>query len=78
MFHKILSNESYSIGALLKTSLANYKEKFSSVETAAKQLPLPMRQLIVLIQEIIDQLYKDFNYGKKEMEKVMPYCRVSV
>ena len=37
-----------------------------------------MRQLIVLIQDIIDQLYKDFNYGKKEMEKVMPYCRVSV
>ncbi len=48
------------------------------METAAKQLPLPMRQLIALVQEIIDQLYKDFNYGKKEMEKVMPYCRVSV
>ena len=37
-----------------------------------------MRTVIIVIQEIIDNLYKDFNYGKKEMEKVMPYCRVSV
>ncbi len=37
-----------------------------------------MRNIIIIIQEIIDNLYKDFNYGKKEMEKVMPYCRVSV
>lgn len=37
-----------------------------------------MRTVITVIQEIIDNLYKDFNYGKKEMEKVMPYCRVSV
>lgn len=50
MFHKILSNENYSIGSLLKTSLSNYREKFSSVEVASKQLPLPMRHLITLIQ----------------------------
>lgn len=65
MFHKILSNEHYSIGAQLKTSLANYREKFGCVEQTAKQLPLPMRQVASLTQEIIDQLYKDFNYGKK-------------
>jgi len=65
MFHKILSNEQYSIGSLLKTSLSNYKSKFSSIETSSKQLPLPMRQLITIIQEIIAQLYQDFNYGKK-------------
>lgn len=41
-------------------------------------MPLPMCNVVAIIQEIIDNLYKDFNYGKKEMEKVMPYCRVSV
>ena len=26
----------------------------------------------------MDNLYKDFNLGRKEMEKVMPYCRITV
>lgn len=26
----------------------------------------------------MDNLYKDFNMGRKEMEKIMPYCRISV
>jgi hypothetical protein len=27
---------------------------------------------------VVSNLYKDFNYGKKEMELIMPYCRISV
>lgn len=78
MFHKILSNEQYGIGSITKASLNNFKNKFSNVEQSSKNISLVMKSLIVVVQEIIDHLYKDFNYGKKEMEKVMPYCRVSV
>ncbi len=31
-----------------------------------------------IVKEVVDNLYKDFNLGRKEMEKVMPYCRISV
>ncbi len=65
MFHKILSNDQYGIGSILKNSLSNYKNKFSNIEAASKKLPLPMRNIVDVIQEIIDNLYKDFNYGKK-------------
>ena len=26
----------------------------------------------------VSHLYKDFNYGRHEMEQIMPYCRISV
>lgn len=26
----------------------------------------------------MSSLYKDFNYGRQEMEQIMPYCRISV
>ena len=32
----------------------------------------------MIVREIVDNLYKDFNLGRKEMEKIMPYCRISV
>jgi hypothetical protein len=35
-------------------------------------------QLRTIIREVVDNLYKDFNMGRKEMEKIMPYCRISV
>lgn len=31
-----------------------------------------------MVREVVDNLYKDFNLGRKEMEKVMPYCRITV
>ena len=65
MFHKILSNEQYGVGSILKNSLKNYKNKFSNIEMSAKMLPLPMKNIVIVIQEIVDDLYKDFNYGKK-------------
>ena len=65
MFHKILSNEQYGIGSILKNSLNNYKNKFNNVESASKLLPAPMRSIVSIVQEIIENLYKDFNYGKK-------------
>ena len=26
----------------------------------------------------MSSLYKDFNYGRQEMQQIMPYCRISV
>lgn len=30
------------------------------------------------MEEVVSNLYKDFNYGRHEMEQIMPYCRISV
>jgi hypothetical protein len=65
MFHKILSNDQYGIGSILKSSLNNYKNKFNNIEESSKSLPAPMKNMMVIIEEIIENLYKDFNYGKK-------------
>lgn len=40
--------------------------------------PVPIKNLYTIIGEVVDSLFKEFNSGRKEMEKVMPYCRVSV
>lgn len=34
--------------------------------------------LRIIVKEVVDNLYKDFNLGRKEMEKIMPYCRITV
>lgn len=31
-----------------------------------------------ITEEVVENLYKDFNYGRGEMEQIMPYCRISV
>ena len=30
------------------------------------------------MEEVVSNLYKDFNYGRHEMQQIMPYCRISV
>jgi hypothetical protein len=50
MFHKILSNELYGVGSILKNSLKNYKNKFGNVEASAKMLPLPMKNIVIVVQ----------------------------
>ena len=37
-----------------------------------------MKEAVTLTEEVVSNLYKDFNYGRQEMEQIMPYCRISV
>jgi len=31
-----------------------------------------------MVNEIVESLFSDFNYGKSETKSVMPYCKISV
>lgn len=33
---------------------------------------------ILMINEVVDNLFSEFNYGKNDTKYVMPYCRASV
>lgn len=37
-----------------------------------------MEGVIALVNEIVDNLFSDYNYGKSETKSVMPYCKISV
>lgn len=37
-----------------------------------------MEGVIAVVNEIVDSLFNDYNYGKNETKSVMPYCKISV
>ena len=37
-----------------------------------------MEGIIAMVNEIVESLFNDFNYGKNETKSVMPYCKISV
>lgn len=77
-FYKILSLEKYGLGKKLAQDIYDFKNAFKNVEESAALAPLPIKNLYIIIGEVVDSLFKEFNSGRKEMEKIMPYCRVSV
>lgn len=78
MFHKILSNKNYGLGSMIHNQINHFNNLHEEVEKAVESLPAPMKEAVNLTEEIVGSLYKDFNYGKQEMEQIMPYCRISV
>lgn len=37
-----------------------------------------MEGIIGIVNEIVESLFSEFNYGKSETKSVMPYCKISV
>lgn len=37
-----------------------------------------MEQTVNLINEIVESLFSDYNYGKEDTKTIMPYCKISV
>jgi len=37
-----------------------------------------MESVYLLVNEITETFFADFNYGKSETKQMMPYCRISV
>ena len=33
---------------------------------------------MLLVNEVVDTLFRNFNYGKSENKRMMPFCRVAV
>jgi hypothetical protein len=37
-----------------------------------------MEGIVAMVNEIVESLFSEFNYGKNETKSVMPYCKISV
>lgn len=66
------------MGRKLASDIDSFKHSFQNAEESAALTPLPVKNMYNIIGEVVDSLFKEFNSGRKEMERVMPYCRVSV
>jgi len=37
-----------------------------------------MNNVMLIVDEIVDILFNEFNYGKSETKQMMPFCRFAV
>lgn len=77
-FRKILSQENYSIGKKVAEFIADFAASYKNIVESAELLPQPMESVYLLVNEITETFFADFNYGKSETKQMMPYCRSSV
>ncbi|KAL4467787.1 hypothetical protein ABPG74_013122 [Tetrahymena malaccensis] len=78
MFQKILCAQAYGVGKKVSEFINDFQNNYRNVEESAQLLPKPMEGIIGLVNEIVDSLFSDYNYGKNETKSVMPYCKISV
>ncbi|EAR86736.2 vacuolar sorting protein 9, VPS9 domain protein (macronuclear) [Tetrahymena thermophila SB210] len=78
MFQKILCAQAYGVGKKVSEFIKDFQNNYRNVEESAQLLPKPMEGIIALVNEIVDNLFSDYNYGKSETKSVMPYCKISV
>jgi hypothetical protein len=77
-FHKLLSSDQYTLGKKMADFVRDFLANYKNIEESAELLPQPIESVYLMINETVDTLFCDFNYGKSETKKMMPYCRVSV
>mmetsp|Transcript_52259 Transcript_52259/g.59725 ORF Transcript_52259/g.59725 Transcript_52259/m.59725 type:complete len:604 (+) Transcript_52259:83-1894(+) len=77
-FHKILSSEQYSLGYKISDFLVNFSMYYRSIEESAQVLPQPLNSIKSMIEESVDTLFHEHNYGKGSSEKMMQFCRPAV
>jgi len=77
-FRKILSSENYSIGKKVAEFLEDFAANYKSVSESADLLPQPMESVYLLVNELTETFFADFNYGRSETKQMMPFCRASV
>lgn len=77
-FRKILSSDQYAIGKKVAEFLKDFFESYGDIKASASLLPQPMAKIFYKINEITETFFADFNYGKAETRKMMPFCKTSV
>eukprot|EP01017_Pseudomicrothorax_dubius_P028539 TRINITY_DN3392_c0_g1_i7.p1 TRINITY_DN3392_c0_g1~~TRINITY_DN3392_c0_g1_i7.p1 ORF type:complete len:505 (-),score=100.34 TRINITY_DN3392_c0_g1_i7:133-1647(-) len=77
-FNKILSSDAYSLGKKVSDFLRDFTLNHRNVEESAELLPQPIESIVQMTNETVDTLFFEFNYGKAETRKIMPYCRFAV
>ena len=77
-FYKILSCEAYTLGKSVTEFCESFKSQYRNAAESSQLLPQPLHSIQATIEQTIESLFSHYNYGKKNTEKVMVYCRPAV
>ena len=77
-FYKILSCEAYTLGKSITEFCESFNSQYRNPVESACLLPQPLLSIQGVVERTIDSLFCNYNYGKKNTEKVMIYCRPAV
>lgn len=76
--YKILSCEAYSLGKSVSEFCESFTSQYRNAVESSRLLPQPLHSIQTMIDYTIESLFSHYNYGKKNTEKVMQYCRPAV
>ena len=77
-FYKILSCEAYTLGKSVAEFCNSFTSQYRNPIESSQLLPQPLYSIQAIVESTIEALFSHFNYGKKNTEKVMVYCRSAV
>ena len=77
-FYKILSCEAYTLGKSISEFCESFNSQYRNPVESAYLVPQPLLSIQGMVESTIDSLFCHYNYGKKNTEKVMIYCRPAV
>ncbi|KAL4498345.1 hypothetical protein ABPG72_013151 [Tetrahymena utriculariae] len=78
MFYRILSADNYSVGQKIKEFVFSFKNCYSQLNKNLRNLTDPILNIQMFTNQIVLSLFNEFNYGKNDTKKVMPFCRIAV
>lgn len=77
-FYKILSCEAYTLGKSITEFCESFNSQYRNANESANLIPQPLLSIQSIVESTIESLFSHYNYGKKNTEKVMVYCRPAV
>ena len=77
-FYKILSCEAYTLGKSITEFCEAFNSQYRNPSESSYLIPQPLLSIQSIVESTIESLFSHYNYGKKNTEKVMIYCRPAV
>lgn len=77
-FYKILSCEAYTLGKSITQFCEAFNSQYRNPVESSYLVPQPLLSIQSTVESTIESLFSHYNYGKKNTEKVMIYCRPAV
>jgi hypothetical protein len=77
-FNKILSSDAYTLGKKVSDFIKDFLLNYRNIEESSQLLPQPIESIMLMTNEAVETLFMEFNYGKNETRRMMPFCRFSV
>jgi hypothetical protein len=77
-FYKILSCDKYSLGKSVSEFCEGFICHYRNPKESAQLLPQPLNSIQATVESTVETLFSHYNYGKKNTEKMMIYCRPAV